>query len=46
MRWFSRDTSVSGNSTKCKGWKKPEYMAYAPRIWNELPDNIKAADSV
>ena len=20
--------------------------AYAPRLWNELPDNIKAADSV
>ena len=23
-----------------------EVCAYAPRLWNELPDNIKAADSV
>ena len=22
------------------------FGAYAPRLWNELPDNIKAADSV
>ena len=22
------------------------FCAYAPRLWNELPDNIKAADSV
>ena len=22
------------------------YWAYAARLWNELPDNIKAADSV
>ena len=22
------------------------FCAYAPRLWNELPDNIKAAESV
>ena len=22
------------------------FRAYAPRLWNELPDEIKAADSV
>ena len=22
------------------------FCAYAPRLWNELPDNIKAVDSV
>ena len=22
------------------------FCAYAPRLWNELPDNIKAADSM
>ena len=25
---------------------KVAFCAYAPRLWNELPDNIKAADSV
>ena len=23
-----------------------EFCAYAPHLWNELPDNIKAADTV
>ena len=32
--------------TKLKRFSDRAICAYAPRLWNELPDNIKAADSV
>ena len=32
--------------TNLKRFGDRAFYAYAPRLWNELPDNIKAADSV
>ena len=32
--------------TNLKRFGDRAFCAYAPRLWNELPDNIKAADSV
>ena len=32
--------------TNLKRFGDRTFCAYAPRLWNELPDNIKAADSV
>ena len=32
--------------TNLKKFGDRAFCAYAPRLWNELPDNIKAADSV
>ena len=32
--------------TNLKRFGDRAFCAYAPRPWNELPDNIKAADSV
>ena len=32
--------------TNLKRFGDRVFCAYAPRLWNELPDNIKAADSV
>ena len=32
--------------TDLKRFSDRAFYAYAPRLWNELPDNIKAADSV
>ena len=32
--------------TNLKRFGDRSFCAYAPRLWNELPDNIKAADSV
>ena len=32
--------------TNLKRFSDRAFCAYAPRLWNELPDNIKAADSV
>ena len=32
--------------TDLKRFGDRAFCAYAPRLWNELPDNIKAADSV
>ena len=33
-------------NTNLKRFGDKAFCAYAPRLWNELPDNIKAADSV
>ena len=30
----------------CSGHRTLSFCTYAPRLWKELPDNIKAADSV
>ena len=32
--------------TNLKRFGHRAFCAYAPRLWNELPDNIKASDSV
>ena len=32
--------------TNLKRFGDRAFCAYAPHLWNELPDNIKAADSV
>ena len=32
--------------TNLKRFGDRAFCAYAPRLWNELPDKIKAADSV
>ena len=32
--------------TNLKRFGDRAFCAYAPRLWNDLPDNIKAADSV
>ena len=32
--------------TNLKRFGDRAFFAYAPRLWNELPDNIYAADSV
>ena len=32
--------------TNLKRFGDRAFCAYAPRLWNKLPDNIKAADSV
>ena len=32
--------------TNLKSFGERVFCAYAPHLWNELPDNVKAADSV
>ena len=39
-------TRTRSNTNNLKRFGDKDFCAYAPRLWNELPDNIKAADSV
>ena len=40
------NTRTLRSNTNLKRFGDRAFCAYAPRLWNELPDNIKAADSV
>ena len=43
---FITDILLQTPLTNLKRFGDRVFCAYAPRLWNELPDNIKAADSV